>query len=117
MALKKQKQYKGLTTEYNAIIATGYLKTTNKTSVSLGAYVSKEARDLDVNNFILELTESFIFDGELTREEIYPLIKQSKPKIVTPMIPAVLDEEGNVITPEVPAIVEETNPWASSEDY
>lgn len=119
MAILKQKTNRGIVAEYHAIIATGYLKSTNTTSVSLGAYVSKEVRQEDVNNYIPEMTESFSFDGELTRDEIYPLIMASKmeKRIITPAKEAVLDEGGNVIEEAVEEVSEmiETNPWASGQ--
>jgi hypothetical protein len=123
VALKLNKQYKGITTEYNSIIATGYLKSSNTTSVSLGAYVNEDTRRQDVTNFIGELAESFCFEGELTRADLYKKIKESQLQLVSEEIPevkevkeikiiveakpAVKDSKGKIIEPEVKKVTEE----------
>lgn len=128
MALKLSKTLpSGVTVEYWAIIATGYLKTSNSTGWTLAPYVSKAVRDAGVENYIPEAIISGHFEGELTRDEIYLKITEPKPELVSPAVeavaevPAVLDEEGNVVTEAVPAIEAvaavyiETNEWSNAE--
>jgi len=44
--------------------------------------------------------------------QVYDKICESRPVLVTPEIPAVLDEEGNEVTPKVEAVYREDNEFA-----
>lgn len=77
MALIKSKTIKGVNAEYWKIIHTDNNFRTGKTTVNLGVYVSEEARQDNVMNYLE--TENFEFDDvDLTRAEQYAKIKESK---------------------------------------
>ena len=114
MALKKLTNFKGITAEYWKINNVIFDAHNNKTRAILALYVSKEAREQSVDNFLERRV--FEFDGELSRQEIYPLIKQSNLVLVTPEILEVKDEEGNITTEHADAVYQETNEFFGSED-
>jgi hypothetical protein len=126
MALKKQKEVKGIKADYWRIFRNDQNAVNNTTCVRLALYPSKEIRDKNLTNYLE--TEAFIFDGiDYTREDLYVKIKESKMGLVEPAIEAVeaipavtgtrtvvikeaveakdavLDEEGNVLEEAVEA--------------
>lgn len=74
MALVKTKNWKGQEANYWKIITSISDFLTNKTRVILGLYLSKEIRDLSVENF-LEREAVEISGVDLTREQEYTAIK------------------------------------------
>lgn len=72
MALQKTKTFKGVDTTYHCIILTGYSKLDNKTTCEIGSYLNKSVRDENIGNFIF--STPFRYEGELTRDELYPLV-------------------------------------------
>lgn len=76
MALKLSKQFKGITADYWKIMSTVYDAIPNQTRVILGLYISKEARELDANNFVERIV--FAYTGELGRDELYSKIKSEE---------------------------------------
>jgi hypothetical protein len=133
MALKKEKEIKGIKADYWRIFRNDQNAVNNTTCVRLALYPSKEIRDKNLTNYLE--TEAFIFDGiDYTREDLYVKIKESKMELVEPAVeavegkeavtelrsvvvqpyqeasPAEFDEEGNLIREEIPEqeeIVEE----------
>jgi hypothetical protein len=77
MALKLQTNFKGLTAEYWKILRVDHDYKTNQVVVRLALYKDQATRETNIDNF-LDM-RAFIFDdGDLTREELYPKIKESK---------------------------------------
>lgn len=89
MALILQKEWKGCTFEYWCITQKKWDKITNSTSVILSCFKDEATRREDLKNSILELNRNFLFQGDLTAEEIYPLIKT----YVTSIIPSTVLED------------------------
>jgi len=74
MALFKEHNFKGFVAGYWKIININQNFRTGRTSVSVGLYKDEDARNNDVNDFII--TEAFdIKKIDLTREEIYNQLK------------------------------------------
>lgn len=75
MALKKDITYKGITLSYWVITNMHWEKIPNITSVTVKGYKDKETREANIENSIEELTQYYIIEGNLTREEIYYVLK------------------------------------------
>jgi hypothetical protein len=127
MAIKKQKETKGILCDYWRIFRNDQNTVQNTTCVRLALYPSKEVREKDVMNF-LEI-QAFMFDGvDYIREELYAKIKESKMELVSEEVEpveakeAVLDEEGNILEEAIEAVegkeavYKETNWFVDAED-
>jgi hypothetical protein len=76
MAIKLQRECKGISAEYWKILKMEYSAVNGKTVVNLALYVSQETRNSGINNW-LDST-SFIFEGSLSLAEAYVAIKASQ---------------------------------------
>jgi hypothetical protein len=126
MALKKIKKVKGIDCEYWVVSSINWDKNSNQTQIALNLYKDKSSREQSLNNCFYG--EGFTFDGQLTIEQVYTKIKESKlvknviVQGVEELIEKVYDEETNsmveVITPKVEEQFEmvETNWFVDSED-
>lgn len=80
-ALVKNFPFKNLILTYHKILSYESDYSTDTTKVVLWIYEDKEARDGGIGNYLDTMT--VIVDGvDLTRKEIYPLLKTSKKIIV-----------------------------------
>jgi len=117
MALKLQRECKGISADYWKIVFSNYDAIINKTNITLALYASKEARGLGINNDLDRTT--YQFDGFLTLAESYAKIKESKveQRVVAPAVTegSMIDGTLKIITP---AVIEdyESNPFSLATD-
>lgn len=76
MALQKQMNWKGYSVEYWMIGNFNPNKVENKTLCTVFGYKDKATRDLNIKNYIPELTKEGVFDGQLTVDDLYVEIKK-----------------------------------------
>jgi len=76
MALKLQKNFKGINADYWKILRTDVSLIENKTLVRIGLYVSEDVRKKEINNF-LELQAVFV-EGTGDLEFLYKNLKETE---------------------------------------
>lgn len=113
MALIKQVNFKGASANYWVILAYGYAKTSNSTSVVVGLYVNKTKRQEDIKENVLK-QKQYTFVGEFNRNQLYNKVKESVPQKVITKKSFEGDEE-NPPTPEEFTMLE-TNELFGAED-
>jgi hypothetical protein len=116
-ALELAKDYKGITANYWKINMIKYNAIPDLTTVRLGLYESRRARNLDVKNYLDE--EEFQFAGFNNQADSYIKLKASVPgqREITPAVTtgSILTGDYVVVTPAVMETFE-TNPFVNALD-